>query len=133
MNIPPLRQSIVDAVEQDDSPVVDPKDMQWKKLVQEPLDALQTTRFNKPILLVIDALDEFEEDDGGEIFTLSASCNTPKVFITSRPELDIEGHFAETRLHREIVLHRVDPGTIEQDINTLIKRRRLFCRFGISK
>lgn len=66
MNIPPLRQSIVDAVEQDDSPVVDPKDMQWKKLVQEPLDALQTTGFNKPILLVIDALDECEEDDRGE-------------------------------------------------------------------
>jgi len=122
INIPPLRQNIVDAVEQDDSSVVAPKDIQWRKLVQEPLVAMQNTGFDKPLLLVIDALDECEEDDRGEILTLLASCPTSlKVFITSRPELDIDGHFAKTRLHREIVLHRVDPGTIEQDINTFIR------------
>ncbi|KAJ4138769.1 hypothetical protein NW768_002641 [Fusarium equiseti] len=122
INIPPLRENIVDAVRQDDSSAVAPKDVQWRRLVQEPLVAMQNTGFDKPLLLVIDALDECEEDDRGEILTLLASCPTSlKVFITSRPELDIDGHFAKTRLHREIVLHRVDPGTIEQDINTFIR------------
>ncbi|RBR06817.1 uncharacterized protein FIESC28_10933 [Fusarium coffeatum] len=121
MNIPPLLQTIVDAIKQDDSSAVAPKDIQWRKLVQEPLVALQTTGFDKPILLVIDALDECEEDDRGEILTLLASCTTIKVSITSRPELDIGGHFAKTMFHREIVLYRVDPGTIEQDINTFIR------------
>ncbi|KAH7183682.1 uncharacterized protein B0J16DRAFT_308062 [Fusarium flagelliforme] len=122
INIPPLRQNIVDVVEQDDSSVVAPKDIQWRRLVQEPLIAMRNTGLDKPLLLVIDALDECEEDDRGEILTLLASCPTSlKVFITSRPELDIDGHFAKTRLHREIVLHRVDPGTIEQDINTFIR------------
>ncbi|KAJ4019761.1 hypothetical protein NW766_003520 [Fusarium irregulare] len=119
INIPPLRQNIVDAVGRDDSSVVAPKDIQWRRLVQEPLE---NTGFDRPLLLVIDALDECEEDDRGDILTLLASCPTSlKVFITSRPELDIGGHFAKTRLHREIVLHRVDPETIEQDINTFIR------------
>ncbi|CAG7561978.1 unnamed protein product [Fusarium equiseti] len=122
INIPPLRQNIVHAVRRDDSSVVAPMDIQWRRLVQEPLVALQNTGFDKPILVAIDALDECEEDDRGEILTLLASCPIAlKVFITSRPELDIEGHFAKIRLHREIVLHRVNPGSIKQDINTFIR------------
>ncbi|KAF5679160.1 vegetative incompatibility het-e-1 [Fusarium heterosporum] len=124
LNFPPMRQHILRAVEEDPASAMAPMQVQWKRLIVNPLSQLHDHELSKPLVLVIDALDECEEDDRKEVLQLLVtSCPTSlRVFITSRPELDIEGGFAAIRrLHQEIVLHRIDIRTIEKDISAFLK------------
>ncbi|KAM0196035.1 hypothetical protein ACHAPI_006052 [Fusarium lateritium] len=124
LNFPPLRSHIVEAVKKDLALAMAPMKTQWQKLILDPLSKLQGKELGKPLVLIVDALDECEEDDRKQILhLLQTSCPMAlRVFITSRPELDIEGQFlAHRQLHQEIVLHRVDIGTIEKDITAFLK------------
>ncbi|KAF4950523.1 hypothetical protein FSARC_13164 [Fusarium sarcochroum] len=124
MNLPPIRKYMIDAFKKDVSLALAPMDLQWRKLVQTPLVELHDKGFPKQVVLVIDALDECEEADRAQILRLLVpSCPTVlKLFITSRPEQDIEAHFSTREpLHREIVLHRVKVETVEADIDTFLR------------
>ncbi|KAJ4271274.1 hypothetical protein NW764_013637 [Fusarium oxysporum] len=101
-----------------------PIQIQWQKLILNPLVKLQAEGLTKPIIFVLDALDECDEQDRGEIFRLLlATCpGILRVFLTSRPELDIMGHFANEQLHREIVLHKLQVGTIECDFRVYLRQ-----------
>ncbi|ENH74817.1 Vegetative incompatibility protein HET-E-1 [Fusarium oxysporum f. sp. cubense race 1] len=106
---PPILPHILEAVKEDHSLTMAPIQIQWQKLILNPLVKLQDEGLTKPIVFVLDALDECDEQDRGEIFRLLlATCpGILRVFLTSRPELDIMGHFANEPLHREIVLHKL--------------------------
>ncbi|KIL85998.1 hypothetical protein FAVG1_10968 [Fusarium avenaceum] len=124
LNFPPIRPHILGAVNENPPPAKAPMMVQWQRLILNPLSKLPDRDLGKPLILVIDALDECEENDRKQILQLLREfCPAAlRVFITSRPELDIEGHFlAPLQVHHEIVLHRVDIGTIEQDITTFLK------------
>ncbi|SCV39157.1 related to vegetatible incompatibility protein het-e-1 [Fusarium fujikuroi] len=101
-----------------------PIQIQWQKLVLNPLVKLQDEGLIKPIVFVLGALDECDEQGRGEIFRLLlATCpRILSVFLTSRPELDIMGHFANEPLHREIVLHKLQVGTIETDFRVYLRQ-----------
>ncbi|KAM0219086.1 hypothetical protein ACHAQD_006602 [Fusarium lateritium] len=124
LNFPPIRPHILVAAKEDPASAMAPMKVQWQRLIINPLLNLQDNELEKPLVIIIDALDECEEDDRKRILQLlQMSCPAAlRVFITSRPELDIEGQFlAHQQLHQEIVLHRVDIGTIEKDITTFLQ------------
>ncbi|KAF4456853.1 hypothetical protein F53441_1064 [Fusarium austroafricanum] len=123
LNFPPIRRHIVDAIQEDPLSAMASMDVQWRRLVRDPLVKLRDKQFTNNITLVIDALDECDQEDRSRILELlTTSCpRFLKVFITNRSELDIEVHFAtEQRLHREIVLHRVKMEIIESDITIFL-------------
>jgi hypothetical protein len=101
-----------------------PIQIQWQKLILCPLVKLQDEGLTLPIVFVLDALDECDEQDRGEIFRLLlATCPVVlRVFLTSRPELDIMGHFASEPLHKEIALHKLHIGTIESDFRVYLRQ-----------
>ncbi|KAG5657704.1 hypothetical protein KAF25_007737 [Fusarium avenaceum] len=124
LNFPPIRPHILVAVEEDPASAMAPMKVQWQRLILNPLSQLQNKELGKPLVLVIDALDECEENDRTQILQLlQTSCPVAlRVFITSRQEPDIEGQFAVyQKSHQQIVLHRVDIGTIEKDIAAFLK------------
>lgn len=95
---------------------------QWRILIREPLNKVQDKKFIT-VVLVVDALDECDADDRRNMMALLTECpDVLKVFITSRPEFDIEAHFARhQQLHREIALHRVKMVDIKTDITMFLK------------
>jgi hypothetical protein len=124
LNFPLVRPHILKAVKEDPASAMGPMKVQWQRLILNPLSKLQDNEFGKPLVVVIDALDECEEDDRKQILQLlQTSCPVVlRVFLTSRPELDIEGQFAAyQQAHQQIVLHRVDIRTIEKDITTFLQ------------
>ncbi|KAF6515935.1 hypothetical protein HZS61_004676 [Fusarium oxysporum f. sp. conglutinans] len=124
LHLPPILPHILEAVKEDHSLTMAPIQIQWQKLILNPLVKLQDEGLTKPIVFVLDALDECDEQDRGEIFRLLlATCpGILRVFLTSRPELDIMGHFANEPLHREIVLHKLQVGTIESDFRVYLRQ-----------
>ncbi|KAF5599572.1 vegetatible incompatibility het-e-1 [Fusarium pseudoanthophilum] len=124
LSLPPILQYILEAVKEDHSLNMAPIQVQWQKLILSPLSKLQDEGLAKPIVFVLDALDECDEQDRGEIFrVLLATCPVVlRVFLTSRPELDIMGHFVNEPLHKEIVLHKLHIGTIESDFRVYLRQ-----------
>ncbi|PCD25154.1 hypothetical protein AU210_014263 [Fusarium oxysporum f. sp. radicis-cucumerinum] len=124
LHLPPILPHILEAVKEDHSLNMAPIQIQWQKLILNPLVKLQDEGLTKPIVFVLDALDECGEQDRGDIFRLLlATCpGILRVFLTSRPELDIMGHFANEPLHREIVLHKLQVGTIECDFRVYLRQ-----------
>ncbi|KAF5254878.1 hypothetical protein FANTH_374 [Fusarium anthophilum] len=120
--LPPILPYILGAVKEDHSLAMAPIQIQWQKLILDPLVKLQEGGFIKPIVFVLDALDECDEQGRGEIFRLLlATCpGILRVFLTSRPELDITGYFASEPLHKEIVLHKLQVETIESDLRVYL-------------
>ncbi|KAF9775269.1 hypothetical protein IL306_006636 [Fusarium sp. DS 682] len=125
LNLSPIRPHILEAVREDHSLAMAPMQVQWQKLIRDPLVKLQDEGFTMAVTLVLDALDECDETDRGQILLLLiTTCpNNLRVFLTSRPELDIMGHFAdEEPRHREIVLHKLEIGTIEADFRVFLQQ-----------
>ncbi|KAF5593226.1 heterokaryon incompatibility protein het-E-1 [Fusarium subglutinans] len=122
LHLPPILPYILGAVKEDRSLAMAPIQIQWQKLILDPLVKLQDGGLIKPIVFVLDALDECDEQDRGEIFRLLlATCpRILRVFLTSRPELDIMGYFANEPLHKEIVLHKLQLETIESDLRAYL-------------
>ncbi|KAF5534193.1 vegetatible incompatibility het-e-1 [Fusarium mexicanum] len=128
LQFPPICPHILQAMNEDHSLAMTPIRVQWQKLIVGPLVKLQDEGLIKPVVFVLDALDECNEEDRGEILRLLlAACpGVLRVFLTSRPELDIMGHFVEDPLHREIVLHKLEIETIENDFCVFL-RQSLHC------
>ncbi|KAF5592362.1 heterokaryon incompatibility protein het-E-1 [Fusarium pseudocircinatum] len=124
LNHPSILPYIIKAVKEDHSLNMAPIQIQWQKLILSPLVKLHDEGLTKPIVFVLDALDECDEQDRGEIFRLLlATCPVIlRVFLTSRPELDIMGHFANEPYHKEIVLHKLHVGTIESDFCVYLRQ-----------
>ncbi|KAH6964931.1 hypothetical protein EDB82DRAFT_560829 [Fusarium venenatum] len=118
-----VRQHIIDAAQEDLSPLTGSMHEQWRILIQEPLDKVQDKEFLRHVVLVIDALDECDQGDQGTIITLLTKCSDVlKVFVTSRPEFKIGAYFArQQQFHREIALHHVKSRDIETDIAIYLK------------
>ncbi|KAM0541417.1 hypothetical protein ACHAPJ_013248 [Fusarium lateritium] len=124
-NLPSVAEHVADALRDDPSSLTAPLTFQWSKLIVQPLSKLTALELPTTLVLVIDALDECdsEGDRKGILRLITMSCPTTlKVFLTSRPEMDIEGYFAnEGPSRHEIVLHRVKIEDIQQDIEIFLK------------
>ena len=97
---------------------------QWKHLILEPLSRVF---WLQPLVLVIDALDECDDQyDIALILQLVAQANTSarlRVFITSRPETPIRYGFNKisAKSHRDCILHEISSQIVNHDISTFFR------------
>ena len=104
-------------------------DYQWKHLILEPLSKVEDSSLSSPLVLVIDALDECDnEDDIRLVLQLLATAGSLqnvqlRIFITSRPETAIRYGFDDMPqgAHQDFILHQISPAKIEHDILVIFK------------
>ncbi|KAL6696242.1 hypothetical protein J3F84DRAFT_408111 [Trichoderma pleuroticola] len=98
---------------------------QWEKLVLEPLGLLASSSVQQPLLIVVDALDECDDEkDVGMLIGCFASTITTikeipiRIFVTSRPELPI--HLTLSRvsinLRENFTLHSIEQAIVDGDL-----------------
>ncbi|KAF4495055.1 Vegetative incompatibility HET-E-1 [Fusarium agapanthi] len=112
--------------------------VQFERLILEPLSQGSTEiRDQKPITIVVDALDECESDADIyliiNLFSRTRDIKKPRtrVFVTSRPDLPVRLGFNDVQgTYQDLVLHEIPARLIEHDISKfliheadLIKRR----------
>jgi hypothetical protein len=99
---------------------------QLKQLVIDPLRGVHSSGM-RPILIVVDALDECEAQNAKEILTpLATKINQLplfKVFITTRPELHIRDILQNQRHHEHFYLHEIEHSVVETDIRLYLDHR----------
>ncbi|RKL06523.1 Vegetative incompatibility protein HET-E-1 [Fusarium oxysporum] len=109
----------------DDNPAVVGKSVreQFQKLIQEPLsEAAASTIAIPPVVMVIDALDECDQEaDIRLLINILSQAKTVlpqlRVFLTSRPELPIRLGFSEVQgSYQDLVLHEIPMEIVEHDI-----------------
>ncbi|OCK77258.1 hypothetical protein K432DRAFT_259588, partial [Lepidopterella palustris CBS 459.81] len=96
----------------------------WKHLILQPLSVWTAPPNQSPLILVIDALDECDDDkDVQRILQLFAEMKSLspmqlRVFVTSRPETPIRLGFQDipSILHQDLVLDNVPREIIDHDI-----------------
>jgi hypothetical protein len=104
---------------------------QWELLVLRPLTITEIDSVQSPLLLVIDALDECEDErDAKEILRLLAAAGSLpaiqlRILVTSRPEIPIRLGFRQMAgiLHRDLVLHNVPREIIDHDISIFFRHK----------
>ncbi|KAJ5708392.1 hypothetical protein N7488_008193 [Penicillium malachiteum] len=105
---------------------------QWEKLIRGPL--CESDHPTRPLVLVIDALDESVETDIPEIIqTLTKDFNRGntkanefyRVLITSRPETVVRSGFSQTEkaVFHDLALEQEPEAQIKRDIRTFINDR----------
>jgi hypothetical protein len=100
---------------------------QFEKLVLEPLGKLTGDPDKlKPVVIVVDALDECEERDVRVIINVLSQAKSLtsvklSIFVTSRPELPIRLGFGDIKgNYQDMVLHEIPEPIIEHDINAFL-------------
>ncbi|VUC20528.1 unnamed protein product [Clonostachys rosea] len=101
---------------------------QLKDLVIEPLMRSQKHRLDRPIVLIVDALDECDRDQDIDLlvnlFTDPSVMKMPylKFFITSRPEIPNRRAFgrATEGTYQPVILHQLPQPVIEHDISVFL-------------
>ena len=102
---------------------------QWRELILRPLSQLEASPPLSPIILVIDALDECEEENNiGQVLQLLADNQEFnqvrfRVLVTSRPEIPIRDGFSGLlrNEHQDLVLHDISEFVVDRDISLFLK------------
>ncbi|KAF1925387.1 uncharacterized protein M421DRAFT_103125 [Didymella exigua CBS 183.55] len=102
---------------------------QWSRLILKPLSELERKICPCPLVFVIDALDECDNDrDAREIFKVLATAKTLinvrlRIFISSRPELPKQSGFKSMpELQRHTLILQEEPRTrVNRDIKLLFE------------
>jgi hypothetical protein len=131
--MPDLKPSICRAIEKDPNISEKTPGRQWEDLIFKPLQDFKCGLFKSPtLILVIDALDECRSQGYGSnipaILDLFYQVKTVqnirvRVFITSRPELEITQKFPEIQ-HHNLMLDRPDDlANTRRDISIFLKAK----------
>src|SRR5258707_2052999 len=114
---PDFMESICSALKADGDLHEKSLDTQFTALLFQPLRSLTLTR---PLLLVVDALDECVPKDAETILRNAISCCTQvpalRILITSRPENHITYLFKGANSVRKAILHDIENAVIASDI-----------------
>ena len=128
---PSLKRYISEAIKNNSGVASQTLCDQWDLLILEPLSKLDTNSLQSPLILVIDALDECEdENDVREILQLLAKVKSLetiqlRIFVTSRPETPIRDGFRATPeiLHQDLVLNDISRAIVDRDIFTFFMHK----------
>lgn len=99
--------------------------MQWEKLIIEPLGLLEPKTTQYPLLIIIDALDECDNERDMAMLlecfvsTVASVRNIPlRIFITSRPDRPINLGFANVsiNLRQYFALHSIEQSIVDGDL-----------------
>jgi hypothetical protein len=104
-------------------------DEQLKRLIVEPLGRMAS--FQRPLVIIVDALDECKDDKTPEKILLALSRHIHsipflKFFVTSRPVFSTRSAFLDPSLDRlsEIfILHEVEKARIDHDLGLFFRAR----------
>ncbi|KAF9882732.1 hypothetical protein FE257_005336 [Aspergillus nanangensis] len=131
--IPQLTPNIQHAIRNDPEISARELEEQFQKLILEPLDALNPARSTSTILIVIDALDEYSQDDDihdilGLLPHLQESCSMQfRFLLTSRPDLPMKlGLQGATDDHQHLIIHEIPNSVMEHDIKLYLNYKLLW-------
>uniref|UniRef100_A0A0B7K5Q0 Mitochondrial division protein 1 n=1 Tax=Bionectria ochroleuca TaxID=29856 RepID=A0A0B7K5Q0_BIOOC len=124
---PAISQHVKKTLEEDPGIVKKTLKEQFDKLIIQPFSKLPD-RNGEPIVLVVDALDECENDDDIrtmiEIFSTAKEMQNLrlKTFFTSRPELPIRlGFHAIKGRYQDLILHDIPLSIIVHDLQVFLQ------------
>ncbi|RAL04144.1 NACHT and WD40 domain protein [Aspergillus ibericus CBS 121593] len=121
---------IFNAIENDSNVVFKSLDIQFEKLLYQPLQKLSTSQ-STTIVIVIDALDECDGDKDQQIildclFKMQEIKSVHlRVFLTSRPELPVRNGFDKNKDHHDLILQELPKSVIEHDIRLFFESKLL--------
>ncbi|OHX00851.1 hypothetical protein CSPAE12_00429 [Colletotrichum incanum] len=139
--VPSLRGPITAAIHEDPDLPDKGLQLQFEKLIIEPLQQLKSDGVSRPALvLVVDALDEFSVETNANSGTqvdrnrllvklLARTAATTgvmvRMFLTSRPELPVTLGFRDVpeESHNDVLLQNILNAIIEHDIRVFINRQ----------
>ncbi|KAF7133693.1 hypothetical protein CNMCM5793_004991, partial [Aspergillus hiratsukae] len=129
--IPEIRPAILQVIR--DNPEISAKPLkeQFNELIYRPLHSLnQPKNQSSPLVIVIDALDECENDNDIRVILevlprVQESNYAPlRFFVTSRPELPIHLGFQTVKdSHQDLILHEIPEPIIERDISLFLEHK----------
>lgn len=110
---------------------------QWNRLIIHPLSKMKANSVQSPLILVVDALDECEAEDGQQgkddvrlILALFYEVKQLdpirlKIFVTSRPEVPIYHGFSAVaqEFPRHLILHDISRTIVDQDISIFYREK----------
>ena len=116
---------ISDALEQDPDTSGLGMRAQLESLIAKPLGPVM--KEGKPILIVVDALDECDEGGAEAVLTLLADYipQMPRlrVFITARPEPHIQSALGECRQYEQVYMQDIELSVVKDDIQRYLEFR----------
>ncbi|PYH76604.1 NACHT and WD40 domain protein [Aspergillus uvarum CBS 121591] len=121
---------VFNAIENDSDVVFKSLDIQFEKLLYQPLQKLSTSQ-SITILIVIDALDECDGDKDQQLilnclFKMQEIKSVHlRVFLTSRPELPVRNGFDKNKNHHNLILQELPKSVIEHDIRLFFESKLL--------
>lgn len=104
---------------------------QWEKLILQPLEQLGKNAFPHPLVIVVDALDECDNnDDVSLLFRCLAALVAVegvdlRIFVTSRPDQPINLGFdsISNDAHQDFILHNIERSVVDQDLAAYYKHQ----------
>ncbi|KAN0087267.1 Quinonprotein alcohol dehydrogenase-like superfamily [Elaphomyces granulatus] len=116
---------------------------QWKKLILQPLSQLEQTTFSLPLVIVVDALDECDDEDDVPILIQCLAAVTTvegielRVFATSRPDQPINLGFDDIsrEAYQDIILHDIEQSIVDHDLTVYYKNKLVDIarRYGVGR
>lgn len=102
---------------------------QWERLILQPLALLGRGAFGHPLVIVMDALDECDNNNDVSLLIrcLAAAVAIEhvdlRIFITSRPDQPINLGFADISIdtHQDFILHDIEQSIVDQDLAAYYK------------
>jgi hypothetical protein len=126
---PTLQRHVCDAIKKNNDIPTQSLGDQWRQLVLDPLSKSNSDLNYSPLIVVVDALDECDDDeDIRTILKLLAEVQTLRMLrlrllLTSRPEIPIRHGFyqiPETE-QEEFVLHHISTSIVDHDITIFLQ------------
>ncbi|KAK5988239.1 Vegetative incompatibility HET-E-1-like protein [Cladobotryum mycophilum] len=100
----------------------------WEILVMNPLRIVGRAAIPKPVMIVVDALDECDDEyDIPVVIQCLVNVAAQKgrqielrVFVTSRPDQPVNTKFRDlsTDIHHDFILHNIEQPIVDQDLKT---------------
>jgi hypothetical protein len=129
--IPEIHLAILQVIRDNPGISAKPLKEQFNELIYQPLHSLnRPENQSSPLVIVIDALDECENDNNIrsilELLPRVQESNYAhlRFFVTSRPELPIRLGFQTVKdSHQDLILHEIPEPIIEHDISLFLEHK----------
>ncbi|GES63346.1 WD domain protein [Aspergillus terreus] len=129
--IPEIRPAILQVIRENPGISAKPLKVQFNELIYQPLHGLdRPEKRSSPLVIVIDALDECENDHDIRVIlellprVQELNYATLRIFVTSRPELPIHFGFQTVKhSHQDLILHEIPEPIIERDISLFLEHK----------
>ncbi|KAJ5920925.1 NACHT and WD40 domain protein [Penicillium verhagenii] len=133
-SIPELIFPIEEVVREDPGIATKSMTEQFDKLILRPLHSLKSSSrasclAKQTMVIVIDALDECQGDNDIRLILnllpqlQQSGSPRLRVFITSRPEMEIRLDFSKILNHKDFILHEIPRNVIEEDLSLFLNHR----------